>query len=615
MDDKKGKGTSRRQFFKGAAVGAMGVAAMGALGCSSDDDDSTPVDCTPTKPEDWLTADNGMFDWRARPAEPTTFRETITTDVVICGAGLAGLSAARRAAELGSQVAVVEKDAKYDVHGFQCAAFNPSIFDRVGAPKVDPVEFFNAYMATHGNRTNPDLIKLWIEESGPAFDWYEELMPAMGSDQLTDYRSVLYWPRPATWTPENNNEGNQYKNFLGTVDFTYQSWAYAGSLLYQKTLDLGVKYHYGESGYMLTHDASGRITGLVSKVEDGSTTPTYVKYVATKGVIVSTGYHGTAQAIMKEIGVEEAMYTIRNGQPIPQSSGFGGTGDGHRMLVWEGAQFEPFRQADGTALALLDPVAGFSVNALGKRWHNEDVPCWSLGLELRWQPKKMAWKIYDARWRDCLPYQAMSHQAIDCVNKTPWTVPQPQGARGPQTLADGTPVDGTTSALDYLERELLAGVGNAEGIKIGNYWTWQGDKRFGANSLEQLADMMGFGPAEKASFLAEVAEYNAMCHAKKDTRYGKAPKLLFPIETGPFFAFSTHTSDVGRMGQEGIQTNSKLQPVHPDTGVAIEGVYLAGVIVGGRHADQYMTPMSGMNHGFCVTTGKLAAEALAQDHA
>ena len=53
---------------------------------------------------------------------------------------------------------------------------------------------------------------------------------------------------------------------------------------------------------------------------------TYKKYEAAKGVIVSTGYHGRAQDMMMEIGVEEAMYTLRNGEEFPASSGFGGSG-------------------------------------------------------------------------------------------------------------------------------------------------------------------------------------------------------------------------------------------------------------------------------------------------
>ncbi len=91
--------------------------------------------------------------------------------------------------------------------------------------------------------------------------------------------------------------------------------------------------------------------------------------------------------------------------------------------------------------------------------------------------------------------------------------------------------------------------------------------------------------------------------------------MLFPIEEGPFYAFGVTAGTTGRMGQEGIMTNARLQPTVPSTGKAIPGVYCAGVVVGGRHANCYMTPLGGMNHGFDVTTGKLAAEFLAEDNA
>ena len=118
----------------------------------------------------------------------------------------------------------------------------------------------------------------------------------------------------------------------------------------------------------------------------------------------------------------------------------------------------------------------------------------------------------------------------------------------------------------------------------------------------------------QANMLAEVKEYNEMVAQGEDTRYGKAASMLFPIEQGPFFAFSAATSTSGRMGQEGIICNDRLQPVIPSTGKPIQGAYCAGVIVGGRHANCYMTPMGGMNHGFDVTFGKLAAEFLTEDN-
>ena len=48
------------------------------------------------------------------------------------------------------------------------------------------------------------------------------------------------------------------------------------------------------------------------------------------------------------------------------------------------------------------------------------------------------------------------------------------------------------------------------------------------------------------------------------------------------------------------------------TGKPIGHLWAAGACVGGRAANQYVTPMSGMNHGFCLTLGKLAGEHAAE---
>ena len=576
----------------------------------------------------WLVPELGMFQWREKPAMPGEFARTESADVVVVGAGLSGICAARRSLELGNSTIILENDGRYDIHGFQCASVNSDFYKRqVEAAglnwedwKIDETDFVRNYMSMHNNRTNIDIVKLWTANSGKAFDWYEELMPPQGTDGNYDYRSMIYFPRPEGY--DMSQKDHKYKTYIGTVDFTYQSWAQAGRNQVDWIEANGGQFRYNERAYMLTNDGAGRVTGVITKVTAEDGTVTYNKYEAAKGVIMCTGYHGRAKDIMMEIGVEEGMYTLRNGNAFPDSSGFGGSGDGHRMLVWEGADIEPFRQADGCVLSLLDPAAGLALNNNGKRFHNEDDQCWTLGLELRWQPGGRQWKIYDANWRRDLDHQNMSHQAIDSVNHTPWTMPGTLNnenaapyTNGTKMKADGTECDGTEFYLDILEKELLAGVGNPEGIAIGSYWSWPGDIRYGAETLEELAKMVYPDDEEaQANMLAEVKEYNEMVAKGEDTRYGKAASMLFPIEQGPFFAFSAATSTSGRMGQEGIICNDRLQPVIPSTGKPIQGVYCAGVIVGGRHANCYMTPMGGMNHGFDVTFGKLAAEFLTDDN-
>ena len=102
---------------------------------------------------------------------------------VFIGGGLSGICAARRAVELGNSVIVIENDANYDIHGFQCAALNPDLFRREVEKngekwedyKVDELDFVRNYMNMHNNRCNFDIVKLWAAQSGKAFDWYEEL--------------------------------------------------------------------------------------------------------------------------------------------------------------------------------------------------------------------------------------------------------------------------------------------------------------------------------------------------------------------------------------------------------------------------------------------------------
>ena len=151
-----------------------------------------------------------------------------------------------------------------------------------------------------------------------------------------------------------------------------------GHNLYQDILDKGGVFHFNTRGYMLTKDGEGKVNGLIAKVTDADGNVTYSKYEAAKGIIMATGYHGTAKDIMMEIGVEEGMYTLRNGNEFPASSGFGGSGDGHRMLVWEGADIEPFRQADGCTLSLLDPAA-VSYTHLRAPARHSSGPWWRMG--------------------------------------------------------------------------------------------------------------------------------------------------------------------------------------------------------------------------------------------
>lgn len=611
-------GLNRRSFIQGAAGVAVGAVALGALATPvfADEEDEAQVGnaaaAQAAAAANQKEADNSewisqLTSWRIKPEEPTEFVNTYQADVVVVGAGLAGLSASRSAAENGAKVITLENDASFEIHGFGIASLNPTMATSQGLVN-DPVEYFKEFTRMHAMRVNNDLIRTWCDESGPAFDWWEEILPPAceydptKEDYKTSYRSVLYWPRP----DEANYEGEQFKAFPGGIDFCYESFRYAGECMANKCVELGVDFHYETKAYMLTQDDDGVVTGVIATDKDGN----YEKYEASKGVILCAGPYSLDQAMVNEFHADQVVRGIRQNGSFMYMSLMPGTGDGQRMAIWAGGEMEPWQQRTSISMSDFHATPGLSINTLGKRWHNEDTGIWQRAVELENQPGKFAWEVFDSNWMELLPYTTQGHLALDCVNDTFWTVPPV----GYFTRPDGTPSDGKMRKEEMIDEDFRNAVDNPEGVKFGGYVEYPTGHAFAASTLEGLAQMM-FPDDEAAqqNFLAEVEEYNALCDAGEDTRYGKRAQLMRKIETAPFFCSGTGPGGNSWVGEEGVQVNGKtLAVLRENSGQPIGHLWAAGANVGGRAADEYVTPMSGMNHGFCLTLGKLAGEHAAK---
>ena len=122
------KNITRRDFLKGTAAGAVGVMAAGLLGaCSSESGTTTaapapettaaPVPETTVAPAEPVVEEirydenrvSLLQDWLGQAPEFDHIDEEVEADVIVCGGGLAGVSAAREAAENGATVIVFEK--------------------------------------------------------------------------------------------------------------------------------------------------------------------------------------------------------------------------------------------------------------------------------------------------------------------------------------------------------------------------------------------------------------------------------------------------------------------------------------------------------------------------
>ena len=125
-----------------------------------------------------------------------------------------------------------------------------------------------------------------------------------------------------------------------------------------------------------------------------------------------------------------------------------------------------------------------------------------------------------------------------------------------------------------------------------------------ADSLDELADKLGFEGQFKENFLKSVERYNELCDGGVDLDFGKQKKDMTPIKQGPFYGIAIGEWLLATMN--GVRVNTNLQAIKPD-GEAIEGLYVVGNDMGGFFANSYPQMFGGTAQGKTVCFARLAA--------
>ena len=144
------KGLTRRDFLKGTAAGVLGAcggadpttaaaatpadtqAAAQTPETSTASETSAAPETSAAVPETTAAPDMAANtaadgDWLGAEPEIGEIAETAEYDVVIIGAGLSGICAARAAAEEGAKVAVVEKSESFNCRSGEYALLNGTL--------------------------------------------------------------------------------------------------------------------------------------------------------------------------------------------------------------------------------------------------------------------------------------------------------------------------------------------------------------------------------------------------------------------------------------------------------------------------------------------------------
>ena len=625
MENQNG-GVSRRNFLQGAGlVGVSALAGSMLAACSPQSSSSKSNSSSAATAQESATGYvGGTSSWLGDKPEiaDSDIVETIDCDVVVCGGGNSGIQAALAAAEGGAKVAVIEKspEASRKVKGEDIGHVNSQFLIDRGFGPYDVGEIVEEFAMRAGGRVNTEVIRKFVANSGEAFDhmvslvnWPDSRIKNVSYDKsdespIADSQICIQQPGLVL---DGEVEYPLYRGgfktwpcvvqFMGTINHEPYEGEAAFSRLDEvqqfsilKSQELGAEWHFEQSATVLVQDDSGKVTGVIAKGSDG-----YVKYNASLGVILCTGDFGANTDMTWNLLTEYREHNERAG--LDSSSLLGQTdctGDGHKMGCWAGGFIEAGPRGamsfGGGASGPWGSSPFMWMNSEGNRFMNEAATGNSMAEALR-QPRGGFTGVTDQNWRETLKYSSLDH---GCANF------------------------GRKEYFTEMEEDMEAiEVDNAEGgtVRMCTVAERMASTVYKASTLDKLADMLGYEGQSKKNFLASIEHYNEMCHAGKDTDFGKDACLMTPIEEGPFYGFgtakaggfggNTGTMSVSLVTLAGLETNGDLQVVDKD-GNVIEGLYCAGNTLGGRYGLQYTTPFSGNSIGMAITHGRVAGKII-----
>jgi hypothetical protein len=182
METKQSRKISRRGFLKASAITVASATGTNALASSASNmpvDRSTAVKAlNVASPSVRVGGYCGEGDWLGAPpvVHDADIARTIEVDVVVVGGGHAGLLAALGASDKGAKVAVIEKqtekafDGYYGRVGEDIGHVNSKWLISRGYGPYDTGEITAEFVKRAAGRCNPDIIRLYVENSGAMFD-------------------------------------------------------------------------------------------------------------------------------------------------------------------------------------------------------------------------------------------------------------------------------------------------------------------------------------------------------------------------------------------------------------------------------------------------------------
>lgn len=381
-----------RRGFMGAAASAATLLALSAAGCSApatkEEAKASGAGKTsgagkagsPAGAETLLPNPEGLAFSKPAPCDvsftseeipESDIVETIECDVVVCGAGMAGATAAASSAQNGLKVVLLEKGATFAFRGSEIGAIGDRAHKAAGV-EVDGKALLDDAMASSHYRADRNVWKRYIERSGEAMDWAIDTSEATSSSQCGAFTVVgdnSVFNGVTTWATGVRVEG-------GTKAFV--------EMMIDNALEHGADVRYSTPACQLIKNGDGSVSGVIAQGDKG-----FIRCNAAKGVVLATGGYDNNWDYLTQVmrPRDLAVYAWIN--PTLTEAG-----DGHLMAKAIGAA-----EDDYPHIMMNDPAGSTAgkrangaifafprVNANGERFVNESLSFEYITNSLMYQP-------------------------------------------------------------------------------------------------------------------------------------------------------------------------------------------------------------------------------------
>ena len=525
-------------------------------------------------------------DWLGKEPDidEAAITETVDTDILIVGAGNGGMFAAAYAAANGLNFRVIEQNANVQDTRHWYGAVDSAAAKEAGEPATDKAKLLSEISRYASGKCDQRVVKTWINESAAMHDFMRSILEDKYG-WVCDFTSGS----EAAWPAENAEHNTDYlypvqeHNYMASES---ASGTPRNELLLQYIQELGYDVDFKTSLAKLEKNSDGRITGVIAQsTEDDH----FIRYNANKGVLLACGGFPGNPYMMEQLDpLGTSVTTACSYSPADK-------GYGIRAAVWAGANldkeaapmlFDRGIVAPGVDAGYVDSDSAFGgkafpgkirqynpgtqpflkVNRNGERFANESCPYNDIVYAAAHQPGRVYAQICDANILE----DAKRFHTIGCSAQT------------------------RNGGEKYIQGKM------DEAIEAGAL--------FKCDTLDELADKMGFTGAAKDTFLATVERYNELYDKQNDEDFGKPAYRLSAIRTAPFYGCWLGASLLTT--EQGIAINEKGQALDTNN-QPMEGLYVTGDMSGSFFANNYPCLMAGVAMGRTLTYAMKAVKQMA----